>query len=168
MWKPCSQRWAVCTALWCDKGENTIGSAASSFTNGLWRLEGEDSSVVNYVYWHEGENWASLVVREDAQILHCVEFSVFAADPLFLKVIPYFFSPISVFDFLFKLCTLKTSHCNIRHCFVSFEENILQDGETHQPWLRSKLLKQGRGYSLGNSVEKKKDTIEILKEYWTK
>ena len=37
-------------------------------------------------------------------------------------------------------------------CFVSSEENILQNGETHQPWPWSKLLKQGRSYSLGTWV----------------
>lgn len=62
----------------------------------------------------------------------CVQFTVFAPDPLFLKAISYF-SFISLFDFLFKLYPLKISHCDIRHCFVSSEENILQNGETHQP-----------------------------------
>lgn len=63
----------------------------------------------------------------------CLQFSVFAANPLFLNVISYFIFSKSVFDFLFKLYPLKISHYNIRHCFVSSEENILQNGETYQP-----------------------------------
>lgn len=74
----------------------------------------------------------NLLVKKNPKTYSCPQFIVFVANPLFLKVISYFF-PISVFDFLFKLYPLKISHCNIRHCFVSSEENILQNGETHQP-----------------------------------
>lgn len=62
----------------------------------------------------------------------CVQLTVFAAYPFFLKAVSYFFF-VSLFGFLLKLYHLKISHCNIRHCFVSSEENILQNGETHQP-----------------------------------
>lgn len=48
-------------------------------------------------------------------------------------------------EFLRLLTSLGYS---VSLCFVSPEENILQNGETHQPWLWSKLLKQGRSYSL--------------------
>lgn len=137
--------------------EKKNGPASSSFTSGVWRSDG---SIVNYLgmallYWVRGGlSRRSLAVKKIPKSHSCVQFSVFAADSFFLKVISYFFS-ISVCDFLFNLYPLKISHCNIRHCFVSSEENILQNGETHQPWLRSKLLKQGRGYSLGKSVKKK-------------
>lgn len=139
---------------------------------GCWKAAGTDNSVVAYVCWND-LNWGwgdlprtSLVLKKIPKSYHCAQFSAFAAEPFFLKLFPTCFS-VTVCDFLFNLCTLKLSHCNVRHCFVSSEENILQNGVTHQPWLRSKLLKRGRGYSLGNSVKrkkKKKDTIEILKE----
>lgn len=62
----------------------------------------------------------------------------------FLKKVFYVF--LTAADFLRLLTSPGYS---VSLCFVSPEENILQNGETQQPWLWSKLLKQGRSYSLG-------------------